>query len=147
MSLMRWDPWEEFRSVRRAMDRLFSEIMGERPQETEERPAYPFPLDMYETEDALVVKAALPGLRPDDVEISVQGDTLFIKGETKQEEKIDRGNYLRRELRYGMYSRAIPLPVAVDTDKAEAIFEHGILTVRLPKTVEAKARTIKVKAK
>jgi len=129
------------------MDRLFSEIMGERPQETEERPAYPFPLDMYGTETARVEMAARSGLRPDDEQSAVKGDTLIIKGETKQEEKIDRGNFLRRELRYGMYSRAIPLPVAVDTDKAEAIFEHGILTVRLPKTAEAKARTIKVKAK
>ncbi|MDT7943565.1 MAG: Hsp20/alpha crystallin family protein [Dehalococcoidia bacterium] len=146
MTLVRWDPWEEFRSIRRAMDRLWDELMGRRePVVVEE--AMTFPVDMYETDEALVVKAALPGLRPEDVEISVQGDLLTIKGELKREEKVERENYHRRELRYGMCSRTISLPVAVDAEKAEATFEHGILTVTLPKVPEARAKVIRVKAR
>jgi len=146
MTIMRWDPWEEFRAIRRAMDRLWDELVGRRePAVVEE--TFSFPVDMYETDDALVVKAALPGLRPEDVEISVQGDLLTIRGEIKREEKVERENYHRRELHYGVCARTISLPVSVDADKAEATFENGILTVTLPKVPEARAKTIKVKAR
>ncbi len=146
MTLVRWDPWEEFRSIRRAMDRLWDELVGRRePAVVEE--AFTFPVDIYETDDSLVVKAVLPGLRPEDVEISVQGDLLTIKGQMKREEKVERENYHRREIRYGSCIRTLTLPVAVDADKSEAAFENGILTVTLPKAPEARAKTIKVKAR
>ncbi len=146
MTLMRWDPWEEFRSLRRAMDRLWDELLGRRePVAVVETVS--FPVDMYETDEALVVKAALPGVRPENVEINVQGDLLTIRGEVKREEKVERENYHRRELHYGACARTISLPVPVDADKAEAAFENGILTVTLPKVPEARAKTIKVKAR
>jgi HSP20 family protein len=147
MTLMRWDPWEEFRSLRRAMDRLWDELSGRREPGTLVEDVYAIPVDVYETNEALVVKAALPGLRPDQVDIAVQGDQLTIRGEFRQEAKEEKGNYHRRELRYGTFARTLSLPVAVDSDKAEAVFEHGILTVTLPKVPEVRPKSIKVRAK
>jgi HSP20 family protein len=141
-NLMRWDPFEDIRSLRH---RMFDDFFrGPRflPWEAAE---YTFPLDVYETEDSLVVKAALPGMRPEDVDISVSGDVLTIKGESKTEEEVKRENYHRRELRYGSFARSVPLPTRVDHNKAEAVFEQGVLTVTMPKAEELKAKTIKVK--
>ena len=146
-SLMRWEPFGETRSVRERMDRLFDDFFrGPRliPWESAE---FVFPLDLYETEESLVVKASLPGVKPEEVEISVTGDILTIKGETKSEEEVKRENYHRRELRYGSFCRSVPLSTRVEHSKAEAVFEQGILTVTLPKTAEAKPKTIEVKAR
>lgn len=146
-SLMRWDPFDEVRGLRRHMDRLFEDffrgprLLGWEPVELG------VALDVYETDDALVVKAALPGVRPDEVDISVSGDVLTIKGETKSEEETKSGSYHRRELRYGAFARSIPLPTRVDHDKAEATFENGILTVTMPKVEEVKPKSIKIKAR
>ncbi len=145
-SLVRWEPFEEFRSIRRAMDDLFSDLMGPRRLWAWEG-EHSFPLDLYETGDALVVKAALPGFRPEDVDISIQGDVLTIRGELKHEEKVERENYYRRELRHGTFSRSLPLPVRVEHEKAEAEFEQGVLTITLPKAAEARPKSIKVRAK
>ncbi|HXG42795.1 MAG TPA: Hsp20/alpha crystallin family protein [Dehalococcoidia bacterium] len=147
MTLMRWDPWEEFRAIRRSMDRLWEELMGRREPGAAVEEVYTFPVDVYETDDALVVRAALPGLRPEDVDISLQGDQLTIRGEYRHEAKEEKGNYHRRELRYGTFARSVTLPVQVDADKAEAVFEHGMLTVKLPKAPEVRPKSIKVKAK
>jgi len=146
-SLMRWYPFSDARSLRRHTDRLFDDFFrGPRliPWESAE---FMFPLDLYETEESLVVKAPLPGVRPGDVDISITDDILTIKGETKSEEEVKRENYHRRELRYGSFCRSVPLPTRVEHGKAEAVFEQGILTVTLPKTAEAKPKTIKVKAR
>ncbi|MDP2949983.1 MAG: Hsp20/alpha crystallin family protein [Chloroflexota bacterium] len=93
-----------------------------------------------------MVKAALPGMRPEDVDISASGDVLTIKGEAKTEEEVKRESYHRRELRYGSFARSVPLPTRVDYNKAEAAFEQGVLTVTMPKAEELKAKSIKVKA-
>jgi HSP20 family protein len=146
-SLMRWQPFGEIRGLHGRMDRLFDDFFrGPRlvPWESAE---LAFPLDVYETEDSLVVKAPLPGVRPEDVDISITGDILTIKGESKSEQEVKRENYHRRELRYGSFCRSVALPTQVEHDKAEASFEQGILTVTLPKTAEAKPKTIKVKAR
>jgi HSP20 family protein len=145
-SLMRWYPFPEMRSLRGRMDRVFDDFFrGPRlvPWESTE---LAFPLDVYETDESLVVKAPLPGVRPEDVDISITDDILTIKGETKSEEEVKRENYHRRELRYGSFCRSVPLPTQVEHEKTEAVFEQGILTVTLPKTAEAKPKTIKVKA-
>jgi len=123
------------------MDRLFGpRILAWEPAELG------FALDVYENDDALVVKAALPGVRPDEVDISVTDDILTIKGETKSEEETKDGSYHRRELRYGAFARSIALPTLVNHDKAEATFENGILTVTLPKAEEVKPKSIKIAA-
>jgi len=146
-SLMRWEPFGEMSSLRGRMDRFFDDFFrGPRlvPWESAESV---FPLDVYETEESLVVKAPLPGVRPEDVDISITEGILTIKGESKSEEEVKREDYHRRELRYGSFCRSVPLPAQVEHDKAEASFEQGILTVTLPKSEEVKPKTIKVKAK
>ena len=93
-----------------------------------------------------MVKGALPGVRPDEVDISVIGDILTVKGETKSEEETKDESYHRRELRYGAFARSIPLPTRVNHDKAEATFENGVLTITLPKAEEVKPKSIKIAA-
>ena len=105
------------------------------------------PLDVYETEDAVVVKAAVPGVKPEDIEVTVTGALLTIKGEFKSEEKTEKRNYLRQERRYGSFCRQVGLPVAVDSNKAVASFEHGVLNLELPKAETARAKPVRVVAK
>ena len=143
-----WEPLREMVSLREAMDRLFEESFV-RPM----RPSRPrtghadLSVDMYEKEDTLVVKAAVPGIKADELEINITGDVLNIKGETKAEEEIDEEHYHRREFRYGAFCRSVRLPIQVDVSKAEATFEDGILTLTLPKPEEIKPKSVKVKVK
>jgi HSP20 family protein len=127
------------------MDRLFGDFFGPRVM-TWEPAELGFALDVYETDDVLVVKGALPGVRPEEVDISVTDGVLTIKGETKSEEENKDENYHRRELRYGAFSRSVALPTRVDHDKAEAKFENGMLTISLPKAEEVKPKSIKIAA-
>lgn len=147
-SLRRWEPFSELMSLREAMDRLFEESFvrpGTRWLAPFEMPTVA--LDMYETEDDVVVKATIPGVKPEDIDITITGDTLSIKGEAKEETEVKRENYIRQERRYGAFSRSVTLPSGVEMEKAEASFEHGILTLNIPKAEEVKPKTIKVKAK
>jgi HSP20 family protein len=119
------------------------------------RPPVPFGLwaegvmavDMYETESSVVVKTPIPGVKPEDIEVSVVGDTLTIRAEIKQDEEVKRESYLRRERRYGSCYRSVTLPDGLQTDKAEADFSNGVLTLTLPKAEEVKPKTIKVTSK
>ena len=104
------------------------------------------PLDVYETEDGLVVKASLAGVKREDVDVSIAGDTLSIKGEFKSEEETKKPSYYRQERCYGSFHRALTLPTEVEADKAEAVFEHGVLTLTMPKAEAVKPKTIQVKA-
>jgi HSP20 family protein len=146
-NITRWDPFGEMVHLRQAMDRLFDESFT-RPWRVVDWEGETFvPLDAYETEDELVVKASLPGLKPEDVDVSIIGDTLSIKGEFKSEEETKKPSYYRQERRYGSFHRALTLPTQVEADKAEAVFEHGILTLTMPKAEAVKPKTIKVKAR
>jgi HSP20 family protein len=145
-NLVRWEPFRDLVSLREAMDRLFEESFV-RPQAGALAPVGPGSLavDMYETDDAVVVKSAIPGIDPDDIDISITGDTLTIKGETKAEEEVKEDNYIRRECHYGSFARTIAIPVSVVAGKAEAEFENGVLTLTLPKAEEVKPKTIQIK--
>jgi len=103
-------------------------------------------VDMYETEDQVVVKAALPGIKPEDIDVKIVGNSLSIKGEVKQEQEHKGRQYIRRERRYGSFSRVISIP-DVDADKVTAEFENGVLTLKLPKPESAKPHVIEVKSK
>jgi HSP20 family protein len=144
MTMMRWDPFRERGGLRHLVDKLVDESLI-RPSQWLESLAGDFPLDIYESNGDIVVRAALPGIKPDDVEISVSGDTLTIRGEHKEEEQVREDSYFRRELRYGGLSRSVPLPMEVQSDKAEATYEDGMLTVSLPKGDKQKPRQIKMK--
>jgi HSP20 family protein len=102
---------------------------------------------MYETEDSVVVKTAIPGVSAEDIDVSVSGDTLTVKCESREEEEVSRENYLRRERRFGSYCRSVTLPGGLETDKAEADYTNGILSLTFPKAEEVKPKTIEVKAK
>jgi HSP20 family protein len=102
-------------------------------------------LDVYEQKDDLIVKAEIPGLTKDEIDITLEGNTLTIKGEKKKEEEIKEEDYYRCERTYGAFSRSIDLPAAVHTDKVNASFNNGVLEIRLPKTEEAKKNVVKVK--
>lgn len=147
-NLVRWEPFRDLVSLREAMDRLFEESFV-RPQSDLLTPteAGTLAVDMYETEDAVVVKSAIPGIKPEDIDISLTGDTLTIKGETKFEEEVEEENYVRREMRYGSFVRTLSIPTSVVVDKADAEFENGVLTLTLPKAEEVKPKAIQIKAK
>lgn len=151
MSMVRWEPLRELSGMREAMDRFF-DIGWPRHYHLWRLGGQPDggltpSLDMYHTPEAVVVKASLPGVKPEDVDISVIGDTLTIKGEMRTEGEVKEEDYYCQERRYGAFSRTVGLPSGLKTDKAEAVFEHGILTLTIPKAEEVKAKTIKVQAK
>jgi HSP20 family protein len=104
-------------------------------------------IDMYETKDQVVVKAALPGVKPDETQVTITGDTLTIRGESKDEREIKEENYIRKERHFGSFARSVTLPTGLKADKAEATFEDGVLTLKIPKSEEIKPKSIKIKAK
>jgi HSP20 family protein len=148
MALDRWDPFREAVSLRDAMNALFQDSFV-RPTGG---PAHGgtgaalLPLDVSENENEFVVKASLPGVKPEDVQITIHGETLTIQGETNLEEEKKGDHWHLRERRFGSFHRSISLSTPVDSDKAQATFEHGVLTLTLPKSEAAKPRQIKVGA-
>jgi len=145
--LIRWEPFREMTSLRDAMDRLFEDSFVRPSRFFTDGGRGQLPIDMYQTSNEVVVKATLPGFKPDEVDISVTGDTLNIKAEHKEEQEVKDEDYFYRERRYGSFMRSVSIPVQVKSDKAEAVFENGVLTLTLPKAEEIKPKQIKVKAK
>lgn len=146
-NLTRWEPMRDMVTLRDAMDRLFDEAFT-RPWFSDGGRGMSMPaVDMYQTDDDVIVKVAVPGMKPEDVQISVTGDMLTIKGETKEETDNKEKAYHIREQRWGSFERVITLPSAVRSDKAQAEFDNGILNITLPKAEEVKPKTISVKAK
>jgi HSP20 family protein len=132
-------------TLREAMDRLFDDAFT-RPISLSGGSVVPA-IDLYQNADEVVVKATLPGIKPGDVQISVTADVLTLRGEFKQENDQKEVTYHIREQRFGSFERAIMLPTDVQTDKARADFENGILTIVLPKAEAVKPKTINIKAK
>ena len=143
-NLIRWEPMREVMTLREAMDHLFDDAFT-RPvgMAGSSLPA----IDLYQTSDAVVVKAALPGFKPDDVQISVTSDVLTLRGEFKQENEQNDTVYHLRERRHASFERSLTLPTSVQTDKARADFENGVLTIQLPKSEEVKPKSISIKAR
>ncbi|HZQ06917.1 MAG TPA: Hsp20/alpha crystallin family protein [Anaerolineae bacterium] len=142
--IVRWQPANDLMSLRDAMDRLFEDSWVSARGWNLPTPWVEPSLDVFETADNVTVKAAIPGVKPEDVEITVTGNTLSLSGETKDESETKDKNYLRRETRFGAFSRIIELPAGLQTDKADAKFENGVLTITFPKAEEVKPKTIKV---
>jgi HSP20 family protein len=140
-------PFGELLSLRQAMDRLFDDdLMRPRAWIAGSVDGPALPLDVTTTPDALVVEAALPGVKPEDVEITVENDTLTMIGKTSDEKTSEAGSYLVQEIRRGSFSRSVTLPKGLEADKAEATFEHGVLTLRIPKAEQTKPRQIRISA-
>lgn len=152
MTISRWDPFRELVTLREAMDRLFEEsyVRPNRRTGLAREATAALPIDVYETPEEVVVRAALPGAKPEDVDINVTGDTLTLKGKIHsdaEKPEASKWNWLAQELWYGEFVRTLTLPLSVQSDKAEARFEGGILTLTLPKAEEIKPKQIKIKAR
>ena len=147
MTMIRWEPFREMMSLRNAMDRLFEDSFVRPSRLWPELERGELPVDVYQTDNDVVVKATLPGMKPEEVDISITGDTLTIKGDHKEEQEVKQEDYFYKERRYGTFSRSILIPVQVKVEKAGAVFENGVLTLTLPKAEEVKPKQIKVKAK
>jgi HSP20 family protein len=143
--LSRWDPFREFITLRDSMDRLFDRTLS-RMDSDFDTVSWALPLDVIESNEEFVVKASLPGIDPDDLEINYSENTLTIRGETKMEQEVEESRYHLRERRYGRFSRSISLPSKIDSDEIKADYRNGILTLHLPKTEEVKPKRISVKA-
>jgi HSP20 family protein len=146
------EPWR-FSDVERVFEDWFEDFWSKpfprmwRPSFARLRPlSFEAPtLDVYEQKDDLIVKAEIPGLTNEEIDITLEGDTLTIKGERKKEEEVKDEDFYRSERTYGAFSRSIELPVAVQSDKVTASFKNGVVEIRLPKTEEAKKNVVKVK--
>jgi HSP20 family protein len=133
-------------SLRDAMDRLVEQSFVPTPRRLMEPIlGRELAVDIYETDQAVVVKTPLPGVKPEDLDITVIGDRLTIKGTTKEDPEVKREQYTQREIRYGEFSRSVTLSGGLESDKAEAQFENGILTLIIPKAEEVRPRVIQVK--
>jgi HSP20 family protein len=141
----RSDPFVDIVNVRNTMDKMLDDYFGHSALSFEGYGI--FDLDMYQTDDEVVVEASIPGVKPEEINISISGEVLTIKGEIKQEKESENVDYHIRERRYGSFSRSITLPVLVVADKANAEFKNGVLKLTLPKAEEIKPKTITVKAK
>jgi HSP20 family protein len=146
-SIVRWDPFREMAVLRNTMDRFFEEPFMQRST-LWERPIideWSLALDVVEDDDKYTVKASLPGVDPDDIEVTLTDNVLTIKGEMKQDEEVEEKNYHLRERRFGRFTRSIALPATVQADKVEAINENGVLTLYLPKAEEVKPKKIAIR--
>ena len=145
-NLTRWEPVREMMTLREAMDRLFDDAFT-RPINLRDGGWSAPAVDMYQTDDEVVVKVALPGFKADEVQINVTGDVLSLRGELKREQEQKDKAWHIREHRWNSFERSVALPTQVKADRANADFENGILTITLPKAEEVKPKTISVKAK
>jgi HSP20 family protein len=142
MLIRRTNPFGDLLSLRQAMDRLFEESFV--------NPSWQFgegqvvPLDVHQDEDAVTVVAHLPGVKPEEVDITVEGETLTISGDTTQQTSEEKGQALLTEIRRGKFMRTLTLPVGLEADKASATFEDGVLTLRIPKAEATKPKQIRI---
>jgi len=144
-NLTRFEPLHEMISLREAMDRLFNDAFT-KPLSLVHEWQQPL-VDIYQTKDEIVVKATVPGVKPEDIDISITNDLLTIKGEFKKENKVEEATYTLQEHQYGKFERTLPLPVPVKTADAKATTKNGVLTLHLPKVEEVRPKTIRVNVK
>lgn len=149
MAIVRWDPFRDLISIQERMNRLFDQTLGRTRAEEEgiAASAWAPSVDIYETPDRVVMKAELPGLTREDVEINVRDNTLSLRGERKFEKDVREENYLRIERAYGSFQRSFTLPATIQQDKIKAVFKDGVLEVTLPKAEEARPKQIKIDVK
>ena len=145
MSMVKYDPFRELRSLQDEMTRLFSGVVpASYGREEMTHGAWAPSVDIYEDKDRLILEAELPGMNREDFEISVENNVITLSGERKLEKKTEGDNYHRVERSYGTFTRSFTLPQTVTADGATADFENGVLKVSLPKREETKARKIEI---
>jgi len=147
MELVPWKPFKEVSTLRKEMDNLLSKFFGKPSLAEAFGEEWSPTLDVSETGNSIIVKAELPGLEAKDIDVSLSGDLLTIKGEKRKEEEEKGEQYHYSERYYGSFQRSFRLPTTIKSDKIEASFEKGVLKITLPKTEEAKKKEIKIKVK
>lgn len=148
MSIVKWSPVKELEEMRRDMDRLFEDFFTparrrgwiRKPEQSVVVPN----IEMFDRTDEIVVKAELPGVTKEDIDLTITKDSLTLRGEIKKEEEVKEENYYACERSYGSFTRAIALPVEVNNEKAKASFKNGVLEIVLPKREEARPKEIKI---
>jgi HSP20 family protein len=146
MAMSRWDPFRELSSIQSELNRLFGRTYGVEGDDELRAAAWVPPVDVAETQDRFVITAELPGIRSDDVDISVKNSVLRIHGERRFYEEQREDDFHRIERRFGSFARSITLPSTADPEGIQASFDAGVLTIEVPKKEEAKPRRIRVKA-
>ena len=143
MTLQRWDPFNELRRMQETMNHLWRGF-GTSTTEAQEMETWAVPLDVVQQGDNFIIRASIPGVNPDNIDVSIEDNVLTIRGHSAHEAEHKEGNYLMRERRSGSFYRALRLPDTVDTDQAQPHYEHGVLTITIPKAESKKARHLKV---
>ena len=143
-TIIRWEPFRNLSQLHEQMSRLFEDAVFRPRAESPALTAWAPAVDIYETEEELVVKADLPDINEKDLDVRVENNTLTIRGERKFENKVAEDNYLRLERAYGSFTRSFSLPSTVNTEAIKAEYRHGVLTVRMPKREESKPKQIRV---
>ncbi|MBI2911120.1 MAG: Hsp20/alpha crystallin family protein [Chloroflexi bacterium] len=146
MSMIRWEPFGDLLNLRHTIDRMFDPLMRGGHWGLGDGGRAFTPLEVYEQDDAVIVRAALPDVRPEEIEITTSGDTVTLKGEHRPTEGIKPEQYLLQEWPYGKFVRSVTLPISCQMEKAEADFDRGVLTLRIPKAEKVRSRTIQVKS-
>lgn len=148
MSIIRWQPWQEMDNLRRQMDRLFDDFMhtsSELPllPKTTEATWAPA-IELKETDSDILLKAQIPGIEANDLDIQVTQDAVSITGEKQEESKTEEKGLFRSEFRYGQFQRLIPLPASINNEQIKSEFKNGVLTLTLPKLAETAPKVVKV---
>lgn len=141
MALIRWDPWSELATLQRDVNELFGRTFGP----ARRTPMAP-PIDAHRTETGLRVRIELPGMGPEDVDVSVHDHQLVVSGVRETDEKIEEERWIRRERSYGRFQRAFTLPEGVDAEEITASFEHGVLQLDIPNPPERQPQKIQIGA-
>jgi HSP20 family protein len=143
MVLQRWAPFNELRHMQNTMNRLWQGF-GAGTTEAQEMETWAVPLDVLQEGDNFVIRASMPGVKPDDITVSSEDNVLTIRGQSEYESEHKEGNYLMRERRTGSFHRALRLPDTVDTDQAQPFYEQGVLTITIPKAESKKAKQLQI---
>ena len=145
MAIIRWDPFRDMTTLRERMNRLFEDMAASRGEDKDLTTSSWAPaVDIYETENEVVLTAEIPGIEEKDIEIKVEDNMLTLRGERKFEKETKEENYHRIERAYGSFFRSFTLPAFVDQDEIEAEHENGVLKIRMPKRAELKPRKVKI---
>jgi len=144
-SVARWNPFAEMVDLQREMDKVFGDFFGRTPFRMAATEAMWSPLvDIHETKDNILLQVEVPGVKQEDIHVSIEDDTLTLKGERKRETEVKEDQYHRVERSYGHFERRILLPSVVDSERVKAAYRDGVLEIQLPKKEEAKPKQIKV---
>ena len=147
MAIVRYNPFRDLRTIQEQMNRLIDQAWNRESGEDIREGAWQPPVDIYEDESSVIIKAELPDVDQKDIEVKIEDNTLILRGERKQDNSIRKENYHRIERFFGSFQRSFALPLTIDRENVKASCEKGVLTIILPKKEETKPKQINVEVK